>query len=177
MARALDGDARRAEILDAAFDVFATHGYHALSVRELAQHLGATTGTLYHWFDGKPALFEAMLARQVSRQVGEALAMIGGLPSERRLAGVAEFVCTNADDLQRTLAVALDYHRSHGAGGGLSAALAAYEGALAEGMGLDTTTSRLVVSVVLGELLQRILDPTRAIDTALIEGLGRTAGV
>lgn len=175
MARPLDGDTRRAEILDAAFVVFATHGYHALSMRDLARHLGATTGALYHWFDGKPALFEAMLARQVARQVGTALAEIGALPEWQRLSGVATFVLNNADDLQHTLAVALDYHRAHGVGGGLSAVLADYEGALAQGIGLDAHTARLVVSVVLGELLRRILDPARTIDRALIEGLGHAA--
>lgn len=162
MPRPIDGEARRGEILDRAFALFAEHGYHALSMRDLAQQLGATTGALYHWFDGKPALFEAMLARQVGRQVAAALAEIGARPLPVRTAALGEYLAREADDLQRTLAVAMDYHRAHPAGAGpLGAALDTYRDAIAAGLGLDRDTARLLLSVAVGELLQRILDPTR----------------
>lgn len=171
MPRPVDGPARRAAILDEAFTVFAAQGYHALSMRDLARALGATTGVLYHWFDGKQALFEAMLERQVARQVAVALDEIAEMDPSERLPGAARYVEANADDLQRTLVVSLDYHRAHGGGGGPAAALAAYEAALVSGMGLKADTARLFMSAVLGELLQRILDPTRTIARGLLEGL------
>lgn len=177
MARALPADTRRGEILDAAFGVFAEHGYHALSTRDLAKHLGATTGVLYHWFDSKEALFEAMLARQVARQVGEALAALAAVPLEGRMAALGRHLAIHADDLQRTLLVSLDYQRAHPGAPPLAQALGAYRAALAGEVGLTDDTARVVVSLVLGELLQRILDPSRSLEplARLLPALGRPA--
>lgn len=162
MPRPLDAEARRGEILDRAFALFAEHGYHALSMRDLARELGATTGALYHWFDGKPALFEAMLARQVARQVAAALGEIGARPLENRMAALGEYLSREADDLGRTLSVAMDYHRAHPESAGpLGAALEAYRDAIALGLGLERDAARLVLSVAVGELVQRLLDPAR----------------
>lgn len=162
MARPLDAEARRGEILDRAFALFADQGYHALSMRDLARELGATTGALYHWFDGKPALFAAMLERQVARQVDDALAAVRAAPADARLDALGAHIVREADDLQRTLVVALDFQREHpGVGTPLAGALAAYEDGMVAGLGLAPEAARVVLSVVVGELLQRIFDPTR----------------
>ncbi len=177
MARPLDPDARRGALLDGAFASFAARGYHALSMRDLARELGVTTGALYHWFDGKPALFEAMLERQVARQVADALAAVGAHPPEDRMAALGAFVAANADDLQHTLVVALDYHRAHPEGGPrLADALAMYRDALTHRIGLPPENAGLVVSLVLGELLQRTLDPHHA-GAALSRTLPAVAGL
>lgn len=170
MPRPLDPEARRGEILDDAFVVFARRGYHALSMRDLARELGVTTGALYHWFESKPALFAAMLDRQVARQVESALAEIARRPANRRLAALAAHMTREADDFQRTLVVALDYHRAHpDEANRLADALGVYRDALGAGLGLSPERARLVLSVLLGELLQRILDPNRdlALETLL----------
>lgn len=177
MPRALPAEERRGEILDGAFALFAEHGYHALSTRDLARHLGATTGVLYHWFDSKEALFEAMLGRQVERQVGEALDALGGVPLEGRMAALGRHIAARGDDLQRTLLVSLDYQRAHPGAAPLARALAAYRGALAGDVGLSEDAARVVIDIVLGELLQRILDPTRSLEplARLLPAVGRPA--
>ncbi|MDP2309410.1 MAG: helix-turn-helix domain-containing protein [Pseudomonadota bacterium] len=163
MARPLDATARRGELLDGAFALFAARGYHALSTRDLARELGVTTGALYHWFAGKPELFVAMLERQVARQVAEALAAVAPHGPEARMAALGAHLRANMDDLQRTLLVSLDYHRAHPDGGSpLAGALAAYRDALVLQIGLPAENAGLVVSLVLGELLQRALDATHA---------------
>jgi AcrR family transcriptional regulator len=162
MARPQDAEARRGEILDRAFALFAEHGYHALSMRDLAQRLGATTGTLYHWFDGKPSLFSAMLERQVLRQVTAAVTEVVARPLPARMAALGAFVAREADDLQRTLAVSVDYQRAHPESTApLAGALTSYRDAMAGELGLAPEEARLVLSVIIGELLQRVLDPTR----------------
>ncbi|MFQ6396677.1 TetR family transcriptional regulator [Nocardia sp. KC 131] len=59
-------DDTRARILRAALDMFAARGYHAVTVREIAEHLGLTkTAVLYHFpskSDIIPALAEPLLA-------------------------------------------------------------------------------------------------------------------
>lgn len=167
MPKALPAEARRAEILDAAFALFAARGFHALSMRDLARELGASTGVLYHWFPGKPELFSAMLERQVERQVREALAAVG--EAGDRLGALGRHIAENADDLQRTLLVALDWYRAEPrAHAPIAAALDAYRAALAGELGLGADEVDRVLSMVLGGLLQRLLDPARSL--ASLEG-------
>lgn len=56
--------ARRAEILDAALDVFAVSGYRAGSLREVATRVGLSEAGLLHHFPSKSALLAAVLARR-----------------------------------------------------------------------------------------------------------------
>ena len=53
--------ATRKKILDAATLCFAELGYAAASNREIAQRAGVTSGSLYHYFDSKAALYRAAL--------------------------------------------------------------------------------------------------------------------
>lgn len=59
---------RRAQILDAAFDVFSRDGYTAGSVSEIARVVGISqTGVLHHFAGGKPALLQAVLEQRDAR--------------------------------------------------------------------------------------------------------------
>jgi AcrR family transcriptional regulator len=57
----VDHDQYRKELLRQCFDLFAVRGYAALTMRQLAQGLGVSTGTLYHYFPSKEALFEQLI--------------------------------------------------------------------------------------------------------------------
>lgn len=59
---------RRAQILEAAFDVFSRSGYSASSVNEIARAVGITqTGVLHHFAGGKIALLRAVLEQRDAR--------------------------------------------------------------------------------------------------------------
>ncbi len=49
-------EGKRREILDAALECFATTGYHAVSISNLAKHAGISKGLLYNYFTGKEDL-------------------------------------------------------------------------------------------------------------------------
>ena len=53
--------ATRKNIIDAATLCFAELGYAAASNREIAKRAGVTSGSLYHYFDSKAALYRAAL--------------------------------------------------------------------------------------------------------------------
>lgn len=55
------GVAKRAEILRAALEVIARHGYRKTSTRELAAAAGLSEAGLLHYFGSKEKLFEAVL--------------------------------------------------------------------------------------------------------------------
>ena len=73
MPKIVDHAAQRARILEGAFEYFARQGYAALTMRQLARELEISTGTLYHYFPTKEAIFEEMFAFMSRRIVEEAL--------------------------------------------------------------------------------------------------------
>ena len=60
--RNADGQRTRQAILDAALELFADKGYFGTSLRDVAAAVGVRESALYNYFDGKDALFEALLA-------------------------------------------------------------------------------------------------------------------
>lgn len=50
-------------ILDKALELFAVHGYTAVSIRTLARAVGIRESSIYHHYDGKEAIFQALLDR------------------------------------------------------------------------------------------------------------------
>jgi AcrR family transcriptional regulator len=51
----------RQELLDAALDLFASQGYAATSVRQIANAVGVSEGSIYFHFEGKQALFDELI--------------------------------------------------------------------------------------------------------------------
>ena len=78
---------RRAQILDAAFAVFARSGYTGTSVNEIARAVGMTqTGVLHHFAGGKTALLRAVLEQRDVR----AEEQLAGRTGRDFLAGLVE---------------------------------------------------------------------------------------
>lgn len=69
--------ARPAEILDAAFAVFRARGYAAATMDEIARGAGVSAGTIYRYFDGKEAMFRALVERLAARVVGKLRDQLG----------------------------------------------------------------------------------------------------
>ena len=59
---------RQEEILAAAFEVFAAHGYEAARIDEVARLAGIAKGTIYLYFRDKERLFHAMVRSLVERR-------------------------------------------------------------------------------------------------------------
>jgi len=62
---AAGSDSTRQRILDVAERLFAQKGFAGTAVRDIAREAGLTAPSLYNHFDGKQALYEAVLARGV----------------------------------------------------------------------------------------------------------------
>jgi len=67
---------RRAQILEAARQIFAERGFHAAKMSDIAQAIGVSQGTLYHYFRSKDDLFLALLSTWAERLADT----VGGLP-------------------------------------------------------------------------------------------------
>ena len=70
MPKVVDHDARRAELVDAAWRVIAAEGLEAATMRRIAEAAGCTTGRVTHYFDSKDDMLVAAL-REVHRRAGQ----------------------------------------------------------------------------------------------------------
>jgi AcrR family transcriptional regulator len=62
---ASDAETTRDRILDVAESLFAQKGLAGTAVRDIARAAGLTAPSLYNYFEGKQALYEAVIARGV----------------------------------------------------------------------------------------------------------------
>jgi AcrR family transcriptional regulator len=76
-------EVRRAELIDAALHVIATHGIAALTTRSLADQVGLTTGAIFRHFASLEALLDGVVARVEA--VLDATYPPGDLPPRERL--------------------------------------------------------------------------------------------
>ena len=111
----LAGDAK-SRILDAAQQLFLKRGYQGASIDEIAEMAPASKPTIYAHFDGKEALFEAVIARVITgltnfvgyeprgRTVTDKLTSVGTELVERFLedtVGVTRATIAEAEDSRR----------------------------------------------------------------------------
>jgi TetR/AcrR family transcriptional regulator, fatty acid metabolism regulator protein len=61
---------RRRQILDAAVRAFAKKGYHASRVSDIAEEAGVAYGLVYHYFESKDAVLEAIFREMWGMMVG-----------------------------------------------------------------------------------------------------------
>jgi AcrR family transcriptional regulator len=95
-------EATKAEILEAAWEIVRAEGLAALSLRDLARHVGMQAPSLYQYFDSKNAIFDAMFA-QGNEQLLERYQAIpaGDDPIQELRVGARLFVEFCAEDAAR----------------------------------------------------------------------------
>lgn len=100
--------ATRVRLLTHARELFAEHGYAAVSIPDVARAAGVTKGALYHQFTGKAEVFEAVL-EQAQQEVGESVAAAADVvtdPFAALLAGCRAFLeAATAPAVRRVLLV------------------------------------------------------------------------
>ena len=74
-------DARPAEIVAAALDVFAARGFAATRLEDVATRAGVSKGTLYLYFKNKEELFKAVVRQEMLPNLAFAEAQLAGTTS------------------------------------------------------------------------------------------------
>jgi AcrR family transcriptional regulator len=102
-------EATRAALLEAARALFAERGYAGVGTEEIVRAAGVTRGALYHHFEGKRDLFEAVYERVevelAERIAAGALASNASSPLDAMRAGAEMFLqaCTEPEAQQIAL--------------------------------------------------------------------------
>ncbi len=78
---------RRDELIDAALTTFAKRGYHATSLKEIAEAAGVTDGLLIHYFGSKANLLSAVLLERQSLSAAVE-AIVAGAPQDDPAAAI-----------------------------------------------------------------------------------------
>jgi TetR/AcrR family fatty acid metabolism transcriptional regulator len=85
---------KRRQILDAAISVFATRGFHACRVSDVADEAGVAYGLVYHYFDSKEEILNTLFAERWQIML-DAIAEIDRqqeIPARDKLYLVASFI-------------------------------------------------------------------------------------
>ncbi len=107
MTDAGNGESLKDRILDEAAGLFVTHGYHGLSMRQIAETVGVSKAGLYYHFEDKEALFLAILLHYIDR-VGALVdeARAGGGSARDQVRGLLTNILTHMRGSQRFIRLA-----------------------------------------------------------------------
>ena len=165
MPKVIDHDQRRVALLEQSLQLFATHGYAGLTMRQIASRLGVTTGVLYHYFPSKEVLFEKLAEHLTEKDVLGALreAPLSG-SREDRLRALMHFVEANEASFVQQLLLLVEIYRVRD--GDKTTTLQAVRKATAQYVTAvnqllafdDPALARFVFIFIGGLVLQRYLD-------------------
>ncbi|MEG3438924.1 TetR/AcrR family transcriptional regulator [Pannus brasiliensis CCIBt3594] len=163
MPKIVDVEQYRKELLLKSAELFAEKGYADLTTRELARGLGVSTGTLYHYFPSKEALFEQLVEEMCLQDVLVAKAQIDrGKTLIEKLTILARFMAEREDTCIKQLFLSIDYCQQQGREELRRSRFferidRRYQRAVIELLGIqDPEVAWLVVSVINGLLLERL---------------------
>jgi AcrR family transcriptional regulator len=112
MPKIVDHAQYRKELLNQSFDLFAEKGYASVTMRQIAQALGVSTGTLYHYFPSKEALFEQLMEELTERDILQMTAALAGTTNlTERIKAAFRFLEESQDYYFKQSLVLADFYR------------------------------------------------------------------
>lgn len=112
MPKIVDHDQYRQELLTKSFDLFAEKGYATVTMRQIAQALGVSTGTLYHYFPSKEALFEQLIEELTERDILQVAQALEGMATlSERIRAAFKFLEESQDYYFKQALAMADFYR------------------------------------------------------------------
>lgn len=180
MPKIVDVEQYRKELLLKSAELFAEKGYADMTTRELAQGLGVSTGTLYHYFPSKAALFEQLVEEMCREDVLLAKVEIDrGKTLTEKLKILGKFMTNREDSCIKQLFLWIDYSQYQGREELSRSQLfervdRRYHKAVIEILGIsDPSVAWLVVSVINGLILERLWCNEQIVIDEQMELLGK----
>lgn len=162
MPKNVDHDEYRKELLQKCFDLFGREGFSNVTMRQIAEEIGVSTGALYHYFPTKVSILEQMFAWAVEQDIQSFSSQLGpDLPLSERLKRISDFYVASAGFHQNLLLLALDLFR-HSPGGSEEAFRQfadPFEAAISQILGTDPGLSEVICTYLVGFALRAMLTP------------------
>jgi AcrR family transcriptional regulator len=114
------GETTRLAIEDAAIELFMEHGYHATSMRQIAEHAGLALGGIYNHFASKDELFEGIIVdKHPYKKILPLILEVQGDTAEEFLKNAARIVITELSKepyyLKLMMIEFVEFNGGHGA--------------------------------------------------------------
>lgn len=163
MPKIVDHEKYRIELLEKCFDLLSIKGYSNITMREIADELGISTGSLYHYFQNKQSILDQLFDLASKQNVGEALELIQDKDSlEKRLDVFESFCKDNLDHYKKLFLLAVDFARNSdptGATDTLRNFIEYYAETIGQHLRVPRMIGSAVVVFVLGLVCQALLAP------------------
>lgn len=115
MPKIVDREKYSKELLWKSFDLFARKGYGSVTMREIAKELGVSTGTLYHYFPNKEAIFIQLIEEQSQEDITNLLAEAGDVKTiPERIRALINFVKKNEEYFFSQILLWFDFYQKQG---------------------------------------------------------------
>lgn len=160
VANSKDVEKAKNRILNLCFRVFAEKGYGSVNTRYLAQELGCSTGTLYHYFKSKEEIFSEMIIYTSKRDIKESKQKIHqGMSKKEKLEILFRFVQSRKNHFKNLIFIITDCSRDKTSFKKekkiLNSCIISYRSSIEEQLGIKSQgISSLILSVLIGHILQ-----------------------
>lgn len=112
MPKIVDHQKYRKELLWKSFDLFASRGYGSVTMREIAKELSVSTGTLYHYFSNKEALFLQLVEELTEQDISDFLSEAGSPQTlEEKIKILIDFVQKNENYFIKQTLLNIDFYQ------------------------------------------------------------------
>lgn len=129
MPKIVDHGAYRKHLLAHCFHLFAHHGYEVLTMRQIAEELGVSTGTLYHYFPTKEALFQQLVEDRIQMAINEVTAAVHPeAPLRERLLALCQLIARYEEGFWNHFLIMIDYYQHRDRYGEAAGKILRYEG-------------------------------------------------
>ncbi|MBW4595303.1 MAG: TetR/AcrR family transcriptional regulator [Brasilonema angustatum HA4187-MV1] len=165
MPKIVDHDLYRKELLSKCFDLFAQKGYSAITMRQIAEGLNVSTGTLYHYFPSKQALFEQLMEEICEQDELMAKAELEGKQTlQERLEVLGKYLAKNEDYYIKWIYLQVDFCQHQDSKdiqgrGTFRHATQRYQQAAHDILGIqDPVVAWFIFSLIDGLIVERLMD-------------------
>ncbi|NES97651.1 MAG: TetR/AcrR family transcriptional regulator [Desertifilum sp. SIO1I2] len=164
MPKIVDRAQYRQELLSKCFNLFAQQGYGSVTMRQIAQEIGVSTGTLYHYFPSKENLFEQLVEYISCQDTDEQnLAEIRQMPTlQARIETMFAFITRQEEYLMHQTLMLVDFCRYQGREAinrhqYFSPVAERYERAIVDCLGFqDEVLARAIATFIEGVIIRRL---------------------
>lgn len=180
MPKIVDREQYRQELLNKSFELFAQKGYAAVTMRQIAEEIGVSTGTLYHYFPSKESLFEQLVEYISYQDTAEQNIVELGTPAtlSEKMEAIGEFIGKNEEYFLNQTLMLLDFARQKSReeinqNQTLQQAGDRYERAVMDCLKIkDINIAMLIIHLIDGLLIRRLYVGDRASISAQTNLLG-----
>jgi len=113
MPKIVNHDEYREEMLEKCFHFFSRKGFSKVTMREIAEEIGISTGTLYHYFSTKENVLGELIAWAGEKNIGDYISRITPADSiGQRFKLIVDFWKENGDFYQNIMLLTIDMQRN-----------------------------------------------------------------